>query len=222
MKTRLTTTALCLAMLLAATTASAQMKFMNDGQSGIGLGASYLDGDGFSGFGGTASYTVRGSWDLGLDVNWLSLDEETSGSNAKATAVTPWFALGLIRPKEASKFGAELKVGYEMDSYSSDVFDELDVDMSGSALIGAASLYMRLEGSPTMLIYPEVSLGYMTGTMTFEEADGTETDTDLDEVVYGASVSFLFNQKVRVTPAFMSVDDNNTWMLTVGLVMPGS
>jgi hypothetical protein len=222
MKTRLATTALCLAMLLAATTASAQMKFMNDGQSGFGLGAAYLDGEDFSGFGGTASYTVRGSWDLGLDVSWLSLDEETNGTNASATAVTPWFALGLVRPKEASKFGAELKVGYEMDSYSSDVFDELGVDFSSSALIGAASLYMRLESSPTMLIYPEVSLGYMTGTVTFEDADGTEEESDIDEVVYGASVSFLFNQKVRVTPAFMSVDDNSTWMLTVGLVLPGN
>jgi hypothetical protein len=222
MKNRLSATALFLAVVLAATTASAEMKFMNDGQSGFGLGAAYVDGEDYSGFGGTANYTVRGSWDLGLDVSWLSLDEETNGTNASATAVTPWFALGLVRPKEASKFGAELKVGYEMDSFSSDVFDELDMDMSGSALIGAASLYMRLESSPTMLIYPEVSLGYMTGTLTIEEPDGTETESDLDEVVYGASVSFLFNQKVRVTPAFMSVDDNSTWALTLGLVMPGS
>lgn len=222
MKKTLTVAVLGLALLLAATTASAQMKYLNDGQSGFGLGAGYLLGEDFSGFGATADYTVRSSWDLGLNVNWLSLDEDTNGTDASATTVTPWFALGLIRPKEASKLGAELQVAYEMDSYSGDVLDELGADKSSDALIGAVSLYLRLESSPTMLVYPEVSLGYMAGSLNVEDSDGVEYETDIEEVVYGASVGVLFNQKVRVTPSFMWVDDNSTWALTLGLLMPGS
>jgi hypothetical protein len=73
-----------------------------------------------------------------------------------------------------------------------------------------------------MLIYPEVSLGYMTGSLNGEDSEGGEYETDIDEVMYGASASVLFNQKVRVTPSFRWVDDNSTWTLTLGLLMPGN
>ena len=223
MKKLFPASALAVTLLLAAGTASAQMKFMNDGQSGFGLGIGYLVGENFNGFGGSASYTVRSSWDLGVNVNRLALDDNlTSGTDASATTVTPWFALGLVRPKEASKLGAELQVGYEMDSYSSDALDELQRDMSSNALIGAVSLYMRLDSSPTLTIYPEVNIGYMTGSLDFKDAAGKETNEDIEDAVFGASVSMLFNQKVRLTPSFMSVDGNSTWTMVLGLVMPGN
>lgn len=222
MKRSCTALALTLALLLAATTASAQMKFLADGQSGFGLGAGYLVGEHFTGFGATADYVVHGSWDLGLNANWLSLDEESNGTNASATTVMPWLAIGLLRPKEASKFGAELQVGYQMDGYDSDALDELNWDMSSNALVGGVSVYMRLESSPTMTIYPEANLGYMTGSLKIEDSDGDTAEEDIEEVMYGASVSVLFNQKVRLTPSFMSVDGNSTWTLVLGLLMPGN
>lgn len=213
---------LLLVFMLSAAAANAQMKFLPDGASGFGLGAGFLSGDSFTGFGGTANYTVKGSWDIGLSVSRLSLDDNVFGNDGSATAVTPWFALGLVRPKAESKLGAELTVGYEMDSYSSDELDMLNWDATSKALTGAVSVYVRLESSPTLTIFPEANLGYMTGTAKIEDEAGDSLDADIDEVVFGGGVTFFFNEKVKLAPSVTIIDGDATWGVMVGLVLPGN
>jgi len=71
------------------------------------------------------------------------------------------------------------------------------------------SVYLRLETSPSLTIFPEVNLGYMTGTAKIE-------------AVFGGGVSLFFSEKVRLMPSFTTVDGNTTWGVMVWLVMPGN
>lgn len=206
---------------LVAAPAMAQMKFLDEGRSGFGLGVGLSSADGISGLGGGVVYTAAGRFDLGFNVTRLSLDDDLIGNDGSAVTLTPTITMGLVRPAGEQRLGLELGAAYETTTYDSDGLDALGWDMSSSGLTGMLSLYMRAVASPSLVMFPELSVGYVTGSMEIEDSFGDSVDEDVSEAVFGAGVSLFFNDRVRLTPSFMSIDGETTWGVTLGIVTAG-
>lgn len=219
---KLVITALLVAAVMAAAPALAQMRFLEEGGSGFGLGAGISSGDGMTGLGGGFVYTASGKFDLGINVNRLSFDDDVIGNDGSALGFTPFLALGLVRPEGDQKLGLELGASWEKASYDSDGLDALEWDMSSTGLTGTLSMYMRADVSPSLVMFPEVSVGYITGNVEIEDSFGDSVDDDISEAIFGAAVSFFFNDRVRLTPSLVSIDGETTWGVTLGVVMAGN
>jgi hypothetical protein len=207
-------------VVFAALPAAGQVRFLEEGQNGFGLSAGLGTGEDYSSLGANFGYGISGRYEVGLGFSKVSFDDEVIGNDGSGTAFAPYFLAAVIKPTEASMFGLELGAAYEIDSYSSDALDYNNWDMSGKAFTAGASLYLKVPASPTVTIYPSLSVGYVTLSVEIEDSYGDSVDDDTSDAAIGASVAFLFNNKIWLSPSFRTFDGNSSYGLSVGFSLP--
>jgi len=199
-----------------------QGRFLDDGQNGFEINGSLWSGKDYTSLGASFGYSFGAKFDLGLGVSRSSFDDEVIGNDGSGTEFTPFAVATIVKPTDTSNVGVELTAAYGIASFSSDALDFLDWDMSAKALTAGGNLYFRIQSSPTLEIYPAASVDYVSVTAKLEDSMGNSEDEDVNEVAFGAAVSFLFNKKVHVTPAFRSFDGETSFAISIGLVVPGT
>lgn len=206
--------------LLSATAAGAQMKFLDPGQSGFSARAGALAGDNSLGFSAGLNGTVAGRVDLDLAAYRLFLDEFYRYDDATLTAVAPSVSVQLIGSAEATA-GAEISASYEMGSYASDWLLTHGTELSTTSLTALLSIYGCTRASPTLLVFPELAIGYRDGTGTY--AGGSLNGRELDQsgVVFEVGASLLFNDRLWVAPAMRLVDGEAVWSTEFGYLVSG-
>lgn len=199
-----------------------QSRFLDDGQSGAMVSIAAGTGEDYTSLGAGFGYSFGSKFELGLAFTRSSFDDEVIGEDGSGTEFTPYVLASVVRPTADSRLGLELGASYGFASFSSDGLDFLDWDMTGSALSIGGNLYLRLESSPSLTVYPLVSADYVTATVEIEDSYGDSVDEEVNEVAFGAGVALLFNRKVTVTPSFRSFDGDTSWGVSVGVVLPGA
>jgi opacity protein-like surface antigen len=202
--------------------ADAQNRFFADGQNGVGLRLGLGNSEDTSSFGASFTYTVNGLFDLGIGFSRASFDEDEWGENFTGTAIIPFVAAGIVRPSETSYLGIDLEGQYESLSYSGDALDVFGWDMSGHSYAFGASLYLRLESSPGLTVYPRAGLAYASVTAKIEDSFGDSLEDTNEDVLLSASVDFQINQRIVISPAFSHFDGSSSWGISLGFILPTS
>lgn len=213
---------LLLLVLTAAGTAMAQSRYLEDGQSGAAISAGLGSGDGYSSLSAGLGYSFGSKFELGLGVSKSSLDDDLIGNDGSLSEISPYALATVVRPKNGSMVGLEFSAQYSKGTFSSDGLDELVWDMTSSAVGIGGNLYLKLESSPSLQVYPMVSADYITITTKIEDAYGDSVDDDTSDVSLGVGLGLLFNKKVAITPHLSTFDGETSYGVSVTLLIPGA
>ena len=210
--------ALACAMMLAATSSFAQLKYFEDGQSGFTAATGLNGGEDFQGYDIGFVYTAGGRLDLGLAFGQVSLDDAVLGTNGAAMAVTPSLTFGLVRPTPEFSVGVEFSVAVESGFFTSDVLDLTGQDLTKRSLRGLLAVNTWEQYSPSLTVYPEMFVGYSDADTKLDGRSSDQVESDISDLVFGGSFSARFNDKVLVTASYTSIDFEGAWGLAVGYV----
>ncbi len=213
---------LLLLLVFAANTAMAQSRYLKDGQSGVGIGASLGSGDGYSSLSAAVGYSFGSKFELGVGIAKTSFDDNVIGNDGSATEFDPYFLASIVRPRNGSMVGLELSAQYGKATLSSDALDEAVWDMTSTLWSFGGNLYLKVVSSPSLEVYPMVSADYLTSTTEIEDSYGNSVDDDNSDVSLGVGLGLLFNKKVTITPRLSTYDGETSYGISVGLILPGA
>ena len=199
--------------------AYAQSHLFGDGQSGAGLAANLESGEDYTMVGATFGYTVNGRIDFGLSFGRASFDESEYGEDFSATQIAPYANATIVRPTAQSPVGVILQGAYGKTSFSGDVLDNQQWDLSSVGLSAGGVLYLELEASPEVKVYPALGVGYSSVTSTIEDQANNSVDEEVTDTLFSGGVTLLFNNRVFVTPSFTSFDGSSSWGVSAGVVL---
>ena len=219
---KVVTVLLTLTILLSTEIAYSQSSFLKYRQSGIGLSAFLNSGENYTGFGASFGYSFASKFDLGLVVGRTNFDDEVIGRDGNGTSFSPFATVTLFKPSKISILGAELSASYGYGSYNSDELKRQNLDLSEDGINAGGTIYMRIETSPTLDVFPRLSIAYAKISQKLENAAGQSETATVEDVGYIVGIDFFFNDKVTIGPEFSTFDGNNSYKLIIGLVIPSS
>jgi len=214
-----------LALLYVVTTysvgeASAQNRYLDEGQSGVGLAGALGQGEDYTQVGAGLTYTVNGRLDFNISVSRSSFDEDEFGEDFSSTVFSPGISAALLRPTDTSVLGVEVGAGYGMASFSGDALDALGWEMSSNAVSAGIDFYLKLSSSPTLQVYPAIGASYVSVSGEIEDSFGNSVDDDVQDVLISGGVGFLVNRNVVITPSFSTFDGSSSWAISLRLMIP--
>jgi len=199
--------------------AHAQSHLFGDGQNGAGLAANLESGEDYTMVGATFGFTVNGRIDFGLSFGRASFDESEFGEDFSATQFAPYANATIVRPTSQSPVGVIIQGAYGKTSFSGDVLDFQQWDLSSVGLSAGGVLYLELEASPEVKVYPALGVGYSSVTTTLEDQANNSTDEEVTDTLFSGGVTLLFNGRVFITPSFTSFDGSSSWGVSGGVVL---
>ncbi len=209
-----------LAALVSAAMASptqAQGRLFPADTSGFSIAVGASSGDDFTSQGVAMALTSRTQFDMGIAVSRLSLDNNVIGNGGSGVEIRPFASWAVLRPARGKHLGLELAAGYSKGVYESDDMIFEGWFQARDALSVGTNIYVRLVSSPTLVIYPGFSVDYVK-----YDLDSGRTGSADDDLAYGLDVTFRFNDKVYLTPAYQSIGDDKVFSLSLGLLISGT
>lgn len=213
---------LFISLLLSADIALGQGSFLKEGQSGFGLTAFVKSGENYTGYGGDIGYSFAAKFDLGLIIGRTNFENIVIGRNGKGTSYSPYATLTLLKPSKISRIGIELNASYGIGNYTSDDLEAQNLDLNEEGINAGGTIYMKMETSPDLDIFPRVSIAYVKIDQKLDDPSGNSETESIENVGYIVGIYFLFSDKVVVGPDFTTNDGNNSFRLSIGWVIPTS
>lgn len=211
----------CLFLILTSTApALGQARFLDDGQNGAGLAVGYGLADDFTVLDGDFTYVFGGRHEMGLGFARFSYDEHVFGPNADGTGIAPHIATSILRPNPRSSFGLEIGARYESGTFGSDFSDSQKLEISSSAVMAGATLYMDNSSQREVHIIPSLRVDYVKHKAKSVDADGLEDSAETNGLVYEAGVNLLFNSGVWLGVAYQEFKSEGTLGFRVGYSFP--
>lgn len=170
-----------------------QGAYLERGQSGFGIGGRFSTNEDVTGIGGSVGYSVNGIFDFGIGVESFSFDQKLLGSDLSATVISPSITFYALKQNDEIPLSFAIGAGYDWQTYSNDVLDDFNIDMTGGFFSVGGSLFGYFKASESFRIQPSVGFTYVTGEVKLEDSNGNEeTDKD-DTTVFGLGIGLAFN-----------------------------
>jgi hypothetical protein len=214
------------AVALTASTTSAQTQFLDGNASGFGVNVGLINGEASTGFGGEVSLSSNGLFDLGVGLNRYSIDDEEMGlTELSALGVAPRVNVHLMRQSKAVPFSVMATGSYEWVSYSGDLLDDLDVDMTGASYDFGGALYTRFALNPVLDLVPSVAVRHVENKIETEDALGAAVSRDDTGTTFSVTPSLGFKlgpvNILNLNPTLEFGDNRETkFELSLGLAIP--
>ena len=211
---------ICCVSLVASQESLGQSYLFHDGQNGFGVAGTIESGEDYTSFGAKFAFSAAGRFDLGVEVGKASFDESEYGEDFSATQLSPFVAAMLVRPNESSPVGVIASAAYGAATFSGDELDALSWDLSSTSYAVGGVLYLELESSPKLSVFPAVGVSYAGVTATLEDSAGASVDEETKDMLITGSVTFYFNQQVFITPSLYTFDGSSSWGVAAGVAVP--
>jgi hypothetical protein len=212
--------AVCCVSLCVCQDSLGQSYLFLDGQNGFGIAGSLESGEDYTSVGAKFAFSAAGRFDFGVEVGKASFDESEYGEDFTATQFSPFASAILVRPNESSPVGVIARAAFGTTSFSGDDLDALQWELGSTSYIAGGVLYLELESSPGLTVFPAVGVGYASVTATLEDSFGVSVDDEVQELLISGSVTFFLNQQMFITPSFTTFDGSSSWSVTAGIAIP--
>jgi len=170
-----------------------QGAYLERDQNGFGIGAGFSTNDDVTGIGGSVGYSVNGIFDFGIGVESFSFDQKLLGADLSATVISVSITFYAIKQNDESPISFAIGAGYDWQTYSNDVLDGFNIDMSGGFFSVGGSLFGYFNGSESFRIQPSVGFTYVTGEVKLEDSNGNEETEKDDTTVFSLGIGIAFN-----------------------------
>ncbi|MCP4574130.1 MAG: hypothetical protein GY838_17350 [bacterium] len=204
------------ALLILTTTPSlAQNRYFDDGANGITAQGGWVKGDEADGFGGAATLTFGGRFDVG--VSYVTPEQELApGINVDWRQISPRFAIALVRPEPRMPVGIDVAVSYtaiEFDGMMSDL-------IGGNAQTVGLEFPGRFGGHPKLKIVPAFGIHYhMTESWRRNRVDDPKLTVDNNGPMISVEMALLFYERFLIVPGTSAFDGDTTWSITAGFAL---
>lgn len=200
--------------LVIAVSVYGQGAYLERGQSGIDIGAGFsTTDDGNDYFWGNVGYSVSGIFDFGISVGRLNYDEKLFNSDLSATVISPNITVYALKQNDDIPLSFAIGAGYEWVSYSNDVLNDYNIDMTGWAFSVGGSLFGYFQASNSFRIQPSVSFSYVTAEIKLEDSYGNEESEKDDTTVFSLALGLAFNtspKNILVISPRVGISENTT------------
>lgn len=179
--------------LLFFTSIFGQGAYLEIGQSGFGIGGGFSTNEDVTGIGANVGYSFKDILDFGIGVESYNFDEQLLGEDLVATVISP--SIIFYPFKQDDKLPISLAIGatYDWQTYSNDVLDDYNIDMTGNFISMGGSLFGYFKPSFSFRIQPSIGFSYVTGKMKVEDSNGnTESEQD-DTTIFTLGLGLAFN-----------------------------
>ena len=170
-----------------------QGAYLERGQSGFGIGAGFSTNEDVTGIGGRVGYSVNGIFDFGIIVESFSFDQKLLGADLSATVISPSITFYAIKQNDEIPLSFAIGAGYDWQTYSNDVLDDFNIDMTGGFFSVGGSLFGYFNASESFRIQPSIGFTYVTGEVKLEDSNGNEETEKDDTTVFSLGLGLAFN-----------------------------
>ena len=159
------------------------------GQNAFSFGAGYNTEKNSSAYGGSLAFTYDGLLTFSLNVSNASIDAADLSALAFGPSVTFWALKYNSRMPVSLGIGA----GYMFDSYSSDLFDQLNISASGNSVPLYAILGGHFRVSESVQIVPGANFEYDITSISLKDDSGNEESVNENSGDLSLFVDFAFD-----------------------------
>lgn len=203
-----------LCILTLAVSAHGQSMYLENGENGGYIGASYFNEDDIWGIAGDFGYSIRGTFNLGFILKRSTLDD----GDLTYTSITLFEGLSVLKPNSNSPLGISFIVGYESGSFSNDVLDQPGWDMTASGFSFGGKVYVRVVSDSGVEFYPYLGITHVTSKVEIEDFLGNYESEDSDTTPIQIGGSMLMNRSLILGAGVSVSDEVNTISASAGLL----
>ncbi len=80
-------------------------------------------------------------------------------------------------------------------------------------------MYLELEASPEMSVYPALGFAYASVKTTYEDSYGQSEEEIITDIMFLGSFTMLFKNGVYISPSLTSFDGSSSWNISAGVAM---
>jgi hypothetical protein len=180
-------------MLFISISVFGQGAYLEKGKNGFGIGAGFSTNEDVAGIGGSIGYSVYDFFDFGIGVSSYSFDQQLLGSDLSTTVISTSITSYPLKQNDEIPLSFAISVGNNWQTYSNDVLDDNDIDMTGDFFSIGGSLFEYIQVSNSFRIQPSVSFSYVTGETKIKDSYGNKESEEDDTTVFGLGLGFAFN-----------------------------
>jgi len=180
-------------VFLLSTSIYGQGAYLDRGQSGFDIGASFLTNKDATGIGGSVGYSVSGIFDFEIGVARYSFDQKLFGEDLSAMVISPSVTYYALKQNEDLPISFAIGAGYDWQTYSNKVLDDNNVDMTGGFFSVGGALFGYFQTSSSFRIQPSVGFSYFTGEQKVKDNNGNEETEKDDTTVFSLGLGLVFN-----------------------------
>jgi hypothetical protein len=199
------------AMLLVATSTTAQILYLDDRVSGSTVALGYTSTDAYSGLGAGFGLARQGTVEFGMFISRIDVkDDELRG-----TQVSPFVSCSLMKQNQRDAVSLDLGFQYSHVWYAGDDLTRFGLTMSENSFTFTATLSSKLRGESADAI-PFALVAHSRGSVKLENLSGHVEELDADVTGFGCGLGMLLNNAFYVTPQIYFADGETYVSVTVG------
>jgi hypothetical protein len=199
-----------------------QSEFLPSGQSGIQASAGFLSNSEASGFYGGLGYSFSGNFDIGFSVGRYGYDNSFYDENLSAIALSPYFNFLPVKQSGQIPVSISLGAAFERSTFSSDILDLADLDMTGDYFSFGSSLFTNITVSEAMIIQPGLGVTYITGVTKLKNPNESISETN-NATLFSLRTSLIFNNSERnsfvMSPSVSFSEDLTSFGLSLSYII---
>ncbi len=195
-----------------------QGMFLEKGQNGYGVRAGYGTNEDMNLLGLDVGYSFNGTIDIGIGYAKGTTKDDPKLS---ANMIHPNLSFYLLRQNDNMPLSFSAGVGYQKGYYSSDYFDDRDIDLTSSGFLLNGALFTVMQLGDFSVI-PTISLGYESTTIKTKYSGGSDKEDETSTTIE-FDVPIVFNvgsNKFSFAPGISIDDDNTTFIIGLILIIP--
>jgi hypothetical protein len=155
-----------------------QSSFLNEGQSGLGIGGLVFSDKNGTGFGGTIGYSLYGVFDLGFSIDRYEYKEKDLGEDLSVITMTPSINYFIVKQNGGTPLSVTLHAGYDKYKFYNYAYEQNNIKVKGDFYFVGGSVLGDFMTVNSITIQPSLSIYYTWGEFNIDYNSYKETQED--------------------------------------------
>ncbi len=204
--------------------AFSQGEYLEKRQSGLGFTAGFSTNKDANAIGAGIGYSFNGIFDIGF-----SFARSTSEGRPEESAsnISPSVNICLFKQNKYLPISISMGASYVKGSYSSDILDKYDLEMSSSGFVVGSKIFGKVKVFKNLFVMPLFGISYYSLTLKLEDEDGNSEKDDDSTIQINLGLPIIFDMKninlknlLIISPGISINEDYNTFFVDLTFVLP--